>query len=121
MHPIPVENSAWPGTPDLSITTGWIELKWLPAWPKVRNPEDPVLLPHYTPQQRIWHRDRHKAGGNVWVMLQVRQEFLLFTGGFAAIALGKVNREALLRGAIKHWPKGYVREELVECLMTPTT
>lgn len=112
----------WPGTPDLTITTGWIELKWLPAWPKVRRPEDPVLIPHYTPQQRIWHIERHRAGGNIWVMLQVgRQEVLLFTGCFAAEALGRVNREALLHGAIKHWPKGYNIEELIACLRTSTT
>jgi len=119
MHPVPVENPIWPGTPDLSITTGWIELKWMKDWPKIAD-DQPVLIPHFTPQQRIWARDRHRAGGNVWLMLQVKQEFLLFTGCFASEALGRVSRSALYHGAIKVWPKGYDVAELVECLNQTT-
>lgn len=120
MHPVPVENSCRPGTPDVSITTGWIELKWMKAWPKIK-PDDPVLLDHYTPQQRLWAQQRHRAGGNVWLLLQVGQEFLLFTGCFAAEALGRTSREALYHGAIKVWPKGFNTEELVQLLHGSTT
>jgi len=119
MHPIPVENSCWPGTPDLSITTGWIELKWMKAWPKIAA-DAPVLIDHYTPQQRIWAQQRHRAGGNVWLMLQVKNEFLLFTGCFAAEALGRVSQSALRHGALKIWPNGYDVQELIEWLSTPT-
>lgn len=120
LHAVPVENPARPGTPDVNFINGWIELKKLDRWPKIK-PDDPVLLDHFTPQQRIWAQQRHRAGGNVWLLLQVGNEFLLFTGCFAAESLGRASKSALLHGAIKHWPKGFVESELIECLMTATT
>lgn len=77
-----VENPANPGTPDVNYIEGWIELKQLDAWPASDN--TPVRLPHYTPQQRIRARKRWRKGGNVYWLLQVRNDWLLLEGHTAA-------------------------------------
>ena len=76
---VAVENpQACPGTPDVNFVHGWVELKKLPSWPK--RATTPVRLPHFTPQQRVWHQRRWKAGGAVWMLLQVERDWLLFEG-----------------------------------------
>lgn len=112
--PISVENPAHPGTPDLNCTLGWIELKQEPVWP-VRA-STPLRVPHFTMQQRVWLKRRHRSGGNAWLLLQVGQEWLLFSGNVAAEHLGNVTREALYLLCIRHWRKGLVDLELIECL-----
>ena len=77
-----VENPANPGTPDVSYVDGWIELKQIDSWPA--SEATPVRISHYTPQQRIRARKRWKKGGNVFWMLQVRNDWLLLDGDVAA-------------------------------------
>lgn len=112
---MPVENPVRPGTPDVNFTTGWMELKWMRRWP--RNCDtSPVLLPHFTPQQRIWLRRRWEACLGAWLLLQVGQEWLLFTGGEAAAIVGKATRTELREAAVKRWERGMKGGELVKCL-----
>ena len=49
---VAVENPVHPGTPDVNCILGWIELKWLRAWP-VRA-DTVVKIEHFTRQQRVW-------------------------------------------------------------------
>ena len=119
-HPIPVENRvAWPGTPDLNCTLGWIELKWLRAWPT--REYTIVRIDHYTRQQRHFLRDRWVAEGGAWLLLQRHHEWLLFTGDVAARLVGRATRAELYEATCGYWNKGLKGEELAECLRTTRT
>lgn len=112
---VAVENPAYPGTPDVNYIGGWLELKWLRRWPENAD-TDPVLIRHFTQQQRVWLSRRCRRGGRAWLLLQVGQEYLLFDGEMAAEVVGRAPRGALLRSACKYWPRGLRSSELVECL-----
>lgn len=109
-----VENPIGPGTPDVNYIEGWIELKWLRRWPK--RPETIVPLPHFTQGQRLWLRRRCRRGGNAWLLLQCKQEWLLFYGLDAHDYVGKMTRDGLYRCARMRWTRGLRNEELRECL-----
>ncbi len=112
---IAVENSVGPGTPDVECIEGWIECKWLRAWPK--RPTTPVRLDHELLQdQKVWLRRRIRRGGDAWVMLQCRREWLLFRGNVAADYLGNSTREELYDHAEHIWTTGLDATEIVEAL-----
>jgi hypothetical protein len=88
-----IENMVGVGRPDVNYCVrgveGNIELKHAMNWP--RRPETPLPLPHYTPQQRNWQRDRERAGGRVYVLLEVERPkklYMLFTSEWARLHLG---------------------------------
>ena len=111
LDPVSVENYAYPGTPDLNITTGWIELKWVRDWPA--GAETAVKVEHFTPQQRVWIARRAHRGGRVWVVLVVAGEWLFFEGA-TALCVGKSTRAGLL-GTCDWWEKQTPSaEELIE-------
>ena len=68
------------GIPDLSYSGGgvhgWIELKWLEAWPK--RADTIVRIPHYTKEQKHFLLTRGRAGGHCWLLLRVGRHHLLF-------------------------------------------
>jgi len=113
---ISVENRyVGPGTPDVNYIEGWIELKWLRAWPK--RPGTPVKLDHdLEPQQRAWLRRRRRRGGAAWVMLQCRKEWLLWHGEVAAEIIGTATREELIARCHRYWPNGLNGDELIGVL-----
>lgn len=122
LHAIPVENGGCcPGTPDVAYIGGWIETKWLREWPA--RPDTVVRLDHpLTPQQRLWHRLHARLGGVSWVLLQVRQEWLLLRGVDAADHLEvDCNRAQLTELAHRHWPRGLDEKELLECVSEITS
>lgn len=99
---VSVENSAYPGTPDVNFLYGWLELKWIEDWPT--GEATTARIRHFTPQQRCWLIRRwlaaqKKGDGWAWLLIQIekRQEWLLFTGEVAALEVGKEgrNRQAL--------------------------
>lgn len=114
LHAVAIENSLKSGTPDVNYTRGWIELKWLRAWPV--RPGTVVALPHYTRQQRRWLAKRYDAGGDCWLLLQCRKEWLLFNGKAAACCVGRVDRATLYYLADRTWVQGLHEGELLECL-----
>lgn len=116
---IPVENRVGPGTPDVNYVEGWIELKWMRRWPKNAH-ESPVLVEHYSPQQRVWHKKRWIKKGNVWLLFQVAQEWFLFDGLTASERFGRATRPELFEMATAHWAKGLNAKELTECLTRST-
>ena len=78
---ISVENPAYPGTPDINYVGGWLELKWIEDWPK--RATTPVVIPHFTPQQRVWAIRRSRVDPNgIWLILEVGRpkQWLLFRG-----------------------------------------
>lgn len=114
LHAVPVENPIIPGTPDVNYIGGWIELKWLRRWPKLIS--STVKIDHFTPQQRHWLRKRWEMGGSAWLLLQVRLEWLLFSGVDAANYVGLVPRPDLYEFARVRWTRGLDRKELIQCL-----
>ncbi len=101
---VAVENSALPGTPDIECMLGWLELKCLDAWPKHKEVGQPVLIPHYTPQQRVWLLRRTRKGGVAVLLLKVgASEWLLFDGWTAARLVGRVSATRLREEAYRHW------------------
>lgn len=93
LHGFSIENPCRPGTPDISYADGLLELKWCRSWP-VRD-DTPLAVPHYTPQQRLFHRKRWEAGGQMYLLLQVGRDWLLFTGPDAAQNLGYATKAGL--------------------------
>jgi hypothetical protein len=110
---IAVENPVLPGTPDVNYVEGWIELKWLRSWP---INDGIVQIPHFTPQQRVWHYRRRKAGGCSWFLLQCKREWLLLDGALAAMVVNKSTRIELIGHAERYWADGLVVQELIDRL-----
>ncbi len=115
LHAIPVENRVGVlGCPDVNYVEGWIELKWLRAWPK--REATPVTIDHFTRAQRRWLCKRYMAGGNAWMLLQVQREWLLFTGRDAKDYVGFLTRKGLYKVARARWTAGINKEGLIACL-----
>ncbi len=92
------------GIPDLSYgvggINGWIELKYLPSWPT--KPEAPVKLRRFTPAQRNWLQSRGAAGGHCFLLLQVKDEYLLFHHSVIGDIDGFNKSHAIARSG-HHW------------------
>ncbi len=108
---IAVENPIRPGTPDVNYAEGWVELKYLEKWPKNAD-KKPVLISIFSQQQRRWLTRRSLAKGNVFLLLQVGREWLLFEGSVAAANLGLVTRKTLRAIALARWERGIDEEAL---------
>lgn len=114
LDPVRVENPMVPGTPDVSIVPGWIELKYAERWPPKGGP---LRIDHFTREQRAWITKRVKAGGNVWLLLKVGEhEWLLFKGLIAALYLGHEPRERLYEMVVARWTRLPRNGELRQCL-----
>jgi len=113
-HAIPVENPIRPGTPDVNYVDGWIELKWRRDWPK--RPETPVLISHFTDTQRRWLTQRRKSGGRAFLLLQIKDKWMLFEGGVAAETVGRVPKFELIAAAYRVWTGKSVEKGLPNCL-----
>ena len=98
---IPVENPKKPGTPDINYLDGWIELKWLPKFPKKLTTI--VRFPKFTPQQRVWLLKRNMKGGKCFVLAHVDTLYFLFAGVFASKELGRITKIHMLHHALKVW------------------
>jgi len=90
LDPVRVENPIHPGTPDVNMILGWVELKCVAEWP---TRESQLLrIPHFTPQQRVFLYRRWKyAPGTTYLLLEVRSvhQWLLFDGDVAAQVVGR--------------------------------
>ena len=119
-HAIAVENPALPGTPDVNYVGGWLELKSLDRWPA--RAATPVRIEHWTPQQRVWHVLRARAGGRSFVLIEIVDpgDVLLLDGPAAVSFIGKANRAQLLELAVKSWPnRAGMRADLLPLLRCP--
>lgn len=112
--PTPVENTAMPGTPDLSFVEAWMELKRIESWPK--RAETFVRVRDFTPKQRAWLKRRHRAGGKVYFLLQAGRDWILLPGHVAADIVDRSTKQELIDEAIKYWRNGLNEKEFVKCL-----
>jgi len=108
------EDSLQKGIADVSFVSlngnhGWIELKKLPDWP-VRD-GTLVTIDHYTDDQRIWLRRKGRAGGFVFLLLQVSRDYLLFDWKRAA-GVGKLTKMNLFNICQNSWQGRMNYEEL---------
>lgn len=111
---IPVENSVWPGTPDVAHALGWVELKSATAWPV--RPATALAVDHFTQVQRLWHTRWADCGGASLVILRVGAEWLAFRGTTAAAQLGRATQAELLACAEQWWAKTPDDGELLRCV-----
>lgn len=113
--PVRIENVVGSGTPDVNYNDGWIELKYLDAWPVRDN--TPVRIDHFTPQQKAWLVRRESTGGKAWLLLKVgKTDWLLFTGMTAAQHVGKVAQQELYELAHAHSAQLPTTKELIQWL-----
>lgn len=98
---ISVENVCGAGTPDVNYTRGWIELKFLAAWPK--NPSAIVAI-KLRPEQRAWHVRRWRAGGKVFVFTKIGRDWMLHDAYVAAHLLGSSwTRADCVQNSLAYW------------------
>ncbi len=115
LDPVRVENRVEKGTPDVNLSLGdWVELKWQRKLPKRGGV---IKLDHdMTPEQRVWAIRRSRAGGKVWLLLKISNEWMLFKGEVAAEYLGYSTLEKLQEVAVKTWKNKLNDLELIEIL-----
>lgn len=97
-HIIRVENPAHPGTPDVNMCVGgvevWPELKRVPALPA--RPETPVFTGVMRAEQRLWHVERSKAGGRSYLVGYVEKEDIIYViPGKYVMEFEKMSKERL--------------------------
>ena len=91
------------GVPDVSFgcedINGWIELKYIMEWPV--RPTTSVNIP-LSPLQKHWLTLRGLHGGNCWLFVRIRDDFLLFSYHRLGLINGKTKAK-LLRICDKSW------------------
>jgi hypothetical protein len=93
---------------------GWIELKFLPVWPKRAGTV--VRVDHFTAEQRQWLKAKGAAGGHVFVLLQVAREYLLFRWQDIDV-VGTTTRDELTAAAMVWWRPRLDYGELLKALV----
>ena len=111
----PIENYLAAGTPDVTSTMGWMELKHKRTWPV--RPTTPLRIAHFTHKQRMWHLKHARLGGVSWLILQIGKEWFIFTGEIGAAYLGNATREELHTLAALHLTNGFDRRKIQETLI----
>lgn len=78
---VPIESpTTGKGIPDINYTGGWIECKWLRAWPKGCDTR-PVKFEHaLSKEQQLWLWRRAKKGGKTWVCAKIGRDWYLWPG-----------------------------------------
>lgn len=110
----PIECTIKAGVPDLNYCCGWIELKYLAAWP-ARN-DTVVRLRHYTDYQRHWLLRRYRIGGNAYLILKVgRCEWLIYDAPRAQV-IGTVSKHETIGEAKLHLQQGFNYDEILRAI-----
>lgn len=105
LHAVRIESGAIAeGTPDVNLVSGWMELKYIDAWPV--RPSTPVRVDHFRTEQRAWLKARYAAGGRTWVLLKIGEnDWLLFDGFKAACRLGYLDTAETKALALARWTR----------------
>ena len=110
-----IENGVGLGTPDVYATLlengsmHWIELKHVHEYPK--RITTIVNVDHFTAQQKGFIRRHHKAGANVWVLIQIKRDYYLFHG-LNSLKIGELTKLGYQTDADYQWQGSIDYEEL---------
>ena len=119
-HLTRIESSAGNGVPDVSVglpgKNAWIELKYIPEWPK--RPGTKVKLP-LRPEQKHWIKNRGHLSGDVWVICRIANTtFLLAWSVTEFLTTSGVPGSEWVNWSARHWDMGSICfTELYEALM----
>lgn len=102
LHATRIENAlSQAGIPDLNISTGWIEAKALKNYPKRES--TPVRLHHpYTDDQKLWAQKRTAAGGKVWLVVKVANDWYVFLPP-NSYEVGTLTKDEMKEKALAWW------------------
>lgn len=110
------------GIPDVSFgigrkADGWVELKYLPAWPSGSRPWD-FSFDHFTAEQRNWLEMRLRHGtGRVFMLCGFGpQGAAIWNWARLRDKLGLVAFDEILRASNAQWQHGIDYEELTNVL-----
>lgn len=103
LHAQRIESECTPGFPDVEFIGGTLELKYEDHWPKRDTTNLNVRSLSKNPNQRAWWKKRASMGGNVWVLLRVEKDWLLFEGEVAAEVLCNCTKDELFEHAHSAW------------------
>ena len=113
-----IENLVAIGTPDVNFCwdgiEGWIELKFVPKWPKYKGKIITKKL--WKPEQRIWALKRIRSGGKSFLFIQIEKDYLLFNSKIAEMDLEVISIEGLFEIALSHWHGSINIEEFKNAL-----
>ena len=110
---VPVAAPSYSGVPDVAYAiprsgwygaaSGWLELKYLPAWPQ--GALTPVRLPQLRAAQVRWLVDWSRAGGNADLLLRVGADCVGVPGRHAErVARGLTRGQLLALPGAARWP-----------------
>ena len=112
-----IENAFYKGVPDVNFLIGgiegWLELKFLHEFPKKEN--TPVKIPHFTQEQKLWHKERWENHGLTAMLLQVNDYYFLFVSDKIAL-VGHLSKRGLINNATKCWRNRINFEEFINIL-----
>lgn len=106
------------GIPDVNYIGGWIECKWMRAWPKEAD-TNPVRFPHpLSKEQQVWLWRREIRGGTALVAAQVQKSWFFWSG--ARIKennlWNNMTRPDMIEQAELYFPNGLEVERLLSFL-----
>jgi hypothetical protein len=105
-HVTRIESSAGNGVPDVSFglkdKQGWVELKYIPEWPKRSTTK--VKLP-LRPEQKHWINARGSLSGHVWVLCRIQDDFYLLDHLAANLLVAGSTKEYWDEYCTAHWVK----------------
>lgn len=114
-----IESLVGSGVPDVNYCLrgreGWIELKWLPRWPK--RVSSLVRFPKLKLTQVLWLERRRRVEGRAFLLAQVEHDILLFDGCDARLVYDGLDRDGLCRIALVHTPVKFPTQEILRCLV----
>ena len=74
-----VENKVMKGMPDVHYIkdgkSGWVELKYLPEWPKTR------MSIGLMKNQSFWLKEYDEQNGRCWVMIRIGRDYIALVDG----------------------------------------
>jgi hypothetical protein len=103
-----VENRVMQGMPDVHYIkdgkTGWIELKYLPEWPKKR------MSIGLRKTQSFWLKQYDEQKGKCWVMLRIGRDYIALIDGKDAPQLYDMPSKKDFRSIVRWSKKGNMKQ-----------
>lgn len=101
-----IENSVSVGIPDVTFAMkdffGWIELKYIPMWPK--KPSTVIKL-RLNPHQRAWFVTHGRVCDDIWSLCRIQDDIFLLTWQQALSAMEGWTEDQWHKRSHYHWHK----------------